>query len=176
MTALDIAVVAVLALSTAFAFARGVVRELVAIASWIAGLVAGVRYADDAAALFGSLDVAPAVREVLAFMMILIATLIAGALVAWIARGAVRAIGLGFVDRLLGAAFGLVRGALFVVAFALVAGLTALPRHDWWQNSVSGPVLAASALAVGPHLPADWAARLDFAPRGRAPAAPAPAA
>jgi hypothetical protein len=36
----------------------------------------------------------------------------------------VKAIGLGFVDRLLGAVFGVARGLALVVLFALVAGLT----------------------------------------------------
>jgi membrane protein required for colicin V production len=79
----------------------------------------------------------------------------------------VHAIGLGFVDRLLGAVFGVARGALLAVLFALVAGLTALPQRDWWQNSLLGPVLADSALALKPYLPDDWAARLDFSETGR---------
>ena len=51
---------------------------------------------------------------------------------------AVKAIGLGFVDRLLGAVFGAARGLAVVVLFALVAGVTTLPKQDWWQNAMLG--------------------------------------
>jgi membrane protein required for colicin V production len=140
MTALDLIVLAVIALSVMFAYFRGVVREVVALAAWIVGLVAAFRYMDQVATIFAGLDVTPAVRHVLAFVLILVVFMIAGALVAWILRSAVRAVGLGFVDRFLGALFGVARGALIAVLFALIAGVTPLPRLDWWQNSLVGPV------------------------------------
>ena len=163
----DLIVFAVIALSTIFAFARGVVRELVAIASWIVGLVAALHYSDPAAALFSGFDISPAARHVLAFALILIVVLIAGALVAGLLKRVVHGVGLGFVDRLLGAVFGVLRSALLLVIFALIAGLTGLPRHDWWQNSIVGPILAESALALRPYMPPEWAARLDFSPTGK---------
>ena len=163
----DLIVVAVIALSTILAYVRGVVRELLAIATLIVGLVAALRYSDQGATLFAGLDIAPAARHVLAFVLILVAVLIAGALVARFAKGVVHGIGLGFLDRFLGAVFGVLRGALLAVIFALIAGLTTLPRHDWWQNSNLGPALAESALALRPYLPAEWAARLDFSAKGK---------
>ena len=163
----DLILVAVIVLSTILAYFRGVVRELVAIAAWIVGLVAALRYSDQGALLFASFDIAPAARHVLAFVLILIAVLVAGGLVAWLLKSVVHGIGLGFVDRFLGAVFGVLRGALLAVIFALIAGLTALPRHDWWQNSALGPALAESALALRPYLPPEWAARLDFSATGK---------
>ena len=44
------------------------------------------------------------------------------------------------------AVFGAARGLVVVLAFVLVAGLTALPRQDWWQNAALGPPLVAAAL------------------------------
>ena len=167
MTVLDLFVLAMVALSVLFAYFRGMVREVVALAAWIAGLVAAFRYMEPVATIFSGLELAPAVRHVLAFALIVIVFLIAGALVAALLRGAVHAIGLGFVDRFLGALFGLARGALLAVLFALVAGLTALPQRDWWQNSLLGPTLADSALSLRAYLPDEWAARLDFSATGR---------
>jgi membrane protein required for colicin V production len=167
MTALDLIVLAMMALSVLFAYFRGMVREVVALAAWIAGLVAGFRYMDDVATIFSGLDVTPAVRHVLAFTLILVAFMIAGALVAWLLRSVVRAVGLGFVDRFLGALFGVARGALIAVLFALIAGVTTLPQHDWWQNSLVGPVLADSALSLRAYLPREWAERLDFSATGK---------
>jgi hypothetical protein len=58
-----------------------------------------------------------------------------------------------------------------VLAFVLVAGLTALPRADWWQNSALAPPFVAAAQALKPWLPERWAERLDFS-RDGAPRAP----
>jgi membrane protein required for colicin V production len=80
---------------------------------------------------------------------------------------------LGFVDRFLGAVFGAVRGLVLVIAFVLVAGLTTLPRLNWWQNAALAPPLAVAALSLKPWLPPEWAQRLDYSREGRtAPAAP----
>jgi membrane protein required for colicin V production len=169
MNAFDYAVVVLVALSTLLAFARGVVRELIALASWIVGIAVALMFAGPAAGLLAWLDVTPAIRLVLAFVLIFVAVLVAGALVAWVLSRAIRAAGLSFVDRFLGGVFGLARGALLVVLFAVVAGLTALPRHDWWQNAAVGRPLALAALSLKPWLPQVWAERLDFSATGKAP-------
>jgi len=166
MNGFDLALIAVVALSTLFAFVRGVIREMIALATWIVGFVVAILYAGPVAQLFSRLDVTPVVKHVLAFALILIAVMLVGAFVASMLSSAVRAVGLGFVDRLLGAVFGLARGLVAAVVFALIAGVTALPRQDWWQNSISGRPLAIVALALKPYLPRAWAQRLDFSAAG----------
>ena len=93
--------------------------------------------------------------------------LLLGALIAWPLGGFMRKVGLGFVDRFLGAVFGVVRGAVLVLALVLIAGLTAFPRQDWWQNSLLAPELAGLALSLKPWLPPEWSERLDFSRDGR---------
>jgi membrane protein required for colicin V production len=166
MNGLDLALIAVVGLSTLFAFARGVVRELIALATWVVGIVVAFQFSGTVAGWFSRLDMAPAAIHVLAFALILIAVMVAGALVARMLSGVVKAIGLGFVDRLLGAVFGWVRGLAVIVLFALIAGVTSLPKHDWWQNAVLGRPLAEAALAIKPYLPRAWAERLDFSAAG----------
>jgi membrane protein required for colicin V production len=79
----------------------------------------------------------------------------------------IRKSGLGFVDRFLGAIFGVARGVLLVMGFVIVAGLTSLPRQDWWQNAALAPALAAAAMAASPWLPEAWAQKLDYSREGR---------
>ena len=166
MNGFDLALVAVVGLSALFAFVRGVIREVVALATWVIGLVAAIAYAETLAGLLPGLETAPVAKEAIAFAAILLAVLIAGAAVSRMLAGVVRAIGLGFVDRMLGAVFGVARGVLVVVVFALVAGVTTLPKRDWWQNSTLGHPLAQAALALKPYLPRAWAERLDFSATG----------
>jgi membrane protein required for colicin V production len=170
MTALDFAVLAILALSTLFAFIRGVVRELVAIASWIAGVIAALTLGEQVATMLPVLESSPLARQVLAFALVFVGVLVLGTLIAFVLSKLVHAVGLGFIDRLLGAVFGLVRGVVAVLLLVLVAGLTKLPQQDWWQNATLGPALVDAALSIRPWLPPAWAERLDYSGVPRTPA------
>src|SRR4029450_5348031 len=73
MSYFDLIVAAVILLSSIFAYVRGVVRELVAIASWIVGVVAALRYSGPVATLFAGFDIPAPARYVLAVALILVA-------------------------------------------------------------------------------------------------------
>jgi membrane protein required for colicin V production len=93
-----------------------------------------------------------------------------GAVIGWALARLVRAIGLGFVDRTLGAVVGIARGVVIVVLGVLLAGLTTLPHELWWQNAVLAPPLVTAALSLRPWLPKPFAEKLDFGLRERVPA------
>ena len=166
MTPFDLAILAVILLSTLFAFIRGVVRELIALVSWVVGFVAALAFAPAVGAWIPEIPGYPAVRYLIAFAVILIAALVIGAIIAGPLARVIRAAGLGFVDRFLGSIFGVLRGLLLIVGFVLVAGLTTLPRADWWQNSALAPAFITGALALKPWLPERWAERLDYSRDG----------
>lgn len=171
MTPFDLAILAVILLSTLLAFIRGVVRELIALVSWVLGFVGALAFAPTVGAWIPEIQGYPAVNYLIAFAAILIAALVIGAIVAAPLVRLIHSAGLGFVDRFLGSIFGVVRGLLAIVAFVLVAGFTTLPRADWWQNSALAPAFVTGALALKPWLPERWAERLDYS-RDGAPRAP----
>jgi len=166
MTSFDWAMLGVVLLSTLLAFLRGVIRELIALCAWVLGLIGAVAFAPILGGILPDIPGYPAIRYIVAFVLILLAALLAGALIAWPLSKAVRAAGLGFVDRFLGSIFGLARGIVFLLAFAILAGLTPLPRTPWWQHSALAPPLVAGVYALRPHLPAELAGRLDYSPGG----------
>lgn len=165
MTWFDWMVIAVVALSALTAFARGIVRSLIALVAWVVGLIAAIVWTPALGAMLPQSASYPFVPYLVAFVLIFIAALVAGALIAMPLRAIINAAGLDFVDRSLGAVFGLARGAVLVVAFTLIAGLTTLPAADWWQNSIFAPTLARSALSLAPWLPRKWADELDYSGR-----------
>jgi len=169
MTSFDWIVVFVVGLSTLLAFFRGVIRELIALIAWIVGVIGAIVFAPVLGATLPAMSGHPAIPYVIAFALILIAALLIGALIAWPLAKAIRAAGLGFVDRFLGSIFGLVRGIVVLLAFVLVAGLTAVPAMAWWRNSAFIPPLVAGVLALRPYLPPELASRLDFSPGGTRP-------
>ena len=135
MTTFDWVVVLVIGLSTLAAFFRGVVRELIAAVAGVLGLIGAIAFTPVLGTMLPAIPGYPAVPYLVAFALIVIGALLVGALIAWPLTKAVRAAGLGFVDRFLGSIFGVVRGAALMLAFVIVAGLTPLPRTGWWQRS-----------------------------------------
>lgn len=165
MSAFDLAAVAVVALSTLLAYARGIVRALIGVVAWVAGLVAGFALAPPLATLLPPFPEWPLLPQAIAFVLVFVLALVAGALVAWPLRAVVHGAGLGFVDRGLGAVFGLARGLVVVLVVVLAAGLSALPQRDWWQNAILAPAFEAVALSLRPWLPQAWADRLAYPQR-----------
>jgi membrane protein required for colicin V production len=171
MNAFDWTIVAVVGMSMVFAFFRGVTRELIALLAWVLGFIAAVALTPLLGGMLPEIGNNPVFRYLIAFVVVFIACLVMGALIAWPLASVIRKAGLGFVDRFLGAVFGIARGVVLVMAFVLVAGLTTLPRLDWWQNAALAPPLTVAAMSFKPWLPPEWAQRLDYSREGRAPAA-----
>lgn len=167
MTVLDWSVIGVVALSMLFAYVRGFTRELIALLAWVLGFFAAIAFTPIVGAWLPEFGGNPVVRYLVAFAVIMIGAIIVGALVAWPLRSVIRRSGLGFVDRFLGALFGVARGMVLVVGFVLAAGLTTLPRQDWWQNSALAPPLVVAAMSLTPWLPQAWVERLDYSREGR---------
>jgi membrane protein required for colicin V production len=62
----------------------------------------------------------------------------------------------------LGGVFGAARALVILLAFAIVAGLTAFPRQSAWRDSVCGPPMGRAALALRPWLPQALGQRLRY--------------
>ncbi len=162
MTAFDFVVIGIVGLSTVFAFSRGFIRVVVSLVAWVVALVAAFQYAGTLAAWLPVLANAPRARYLTAFVVLVALVLLAGALLGWLLSRLVRAVGLGVVDRALGAVLGLARGLLIVVIGVLIAGLTTLPEQDWWRRAMLAPVFVDAALSLRPWLPQTWAEQLAY--------------
>ena len=76
--------------------------------------------------------------------------------------GAIKAIGLGGVNRFLGAVFGLLRGFAVVTLAVLVCAFTDLPKSDEWQNAYSSPFFEGAASVAVPYLPEYLAKKVSY--------------
>ncbi len=153
MTAFDYAALAVVAASVLVGTWRGMASEVLALGAWVAALLAGRGLAGEAAPLFGGWLKEPAWQYAAAFATIALAVLIGVSLLRLALARLLRAIGLGPLDRFLGAVFGLARGLLLVWLCVLAGGLTALPRQAWWQKAWLAPPLETAVLAARSWLP-----------------------
>lgn len=158
----DIAIIVLVLVSALLGWLRGIVRSLIGLLAWVVGVIAGLLFAPVVAGWFPPSPDYPLLPQAIAFVVIFLLALVAGALIAWPLRALLRVAGLAFMDRGLGVVFGSVRGVLVVLAFVIAAGLTALPTRDWWQNSVLAPHFSEGALALRPWLPTAWSQRMRY--------------
>lgn len=162
MTVFDYAVVAIVAASVLLGVWRGLVSEVLALAAWVAALLTGRELAPGMAPVFSDWLKEPALQYAAAFAVIVVAVLVMVALTRLALSKLLRAIGLGPLDRFLGAVFGVARGVLVVLLCVLVGGLTMLPQQAWWRQAWLAPPLETAVLASKPWLPAAVAKRIRY--------------
>jgi membrane protein required for colicin V production len=153
MATLDWIFLAVLGVSFLLGALRGLVYEVLSVMSWIAAFIVAQWLAPDAAALLPIQRAPEAGRYAVGFMVVFIAVVFAGALLAWVTKRLVQAVGLRPVDRTLGAAFGLVRGAVLLLAVAVVVNMSPVRRAAWWTDSKGAALSMAALKGLKPVLP-----------------------
>ena len=162
MNWLDSVVLAVFLLSIAWGVYRGLVREVMSLVGWVIAFLAANLFAAPLADQLPASLSRPEYRTLFAFVVIFFVAVVVTALASIWLHKVMHAAGLGSVDRVFGALFGLLRALIIVLAFAIVAGLTAIPRMPAWKDSLAGNQLAAAALALKPWLPPALTARLKY--------------
>jgi membrane protein required for colicin V production len=154
MTPLDWLLIAILAFSMVQAFFKGLVLELFSLAGLVCGIVLAAWNYPVVADKLSYLITNRAIASVAGFLLIAVGIMVAAAILGRILHASAHAIGLGFFNRLGGAAFGLARGALLGVAI-LMAITAFLPTADWLKNSSLAPYFLAGSHAVSFVVPHD---------------------
>ncbi|MDR6537003.1 CvpA family protein [Variovorax soli] len=160
MTALDWIAIMLLVVSMLFGLVRGLVFEVILLAGWVAAFFFAQWFAADLGAWLPFGDPAAGWRYAAGFVLVFVAVAFAVGLVASLTRKLIAAVGLRPVDRLLGAVFGLARGAVALLAAAVMVHLLALSDAAWWQESRSATVLDAALQGLKPALPEKLASYL----------------
>jgi membrane protein required for colicin V production len=136
---------------------RGLLYEVLALASWIAAFVlAQWSGAGCWRQLLPMGKASEPMRYAAGFVVVLVGAVFAGGLLAWLLKKLVEAIGLRPVDRTLGAAFGLARGLVLLLAAAVVVNMTPLKSGTWWQESAGAGVLTVALKGMKPVLPGEF--------------------
>jgi membrane protein required for colicin V production len=151
---LDWLLAAIVVASVIAALRKGFLAELIALATLVAGLVVAALGYSRASSWFEDLTRSHQVALAAGFLALFLGTLAVGGLISALARRLMRAAGVEWFDRFLGAIFGLVRGVLLdsillmvLVAFAIK---TAAIEH-----SQLAPYVSAGARAIAVVMPKD---------------------
>jgi membrane protein required for colicin V production len=161
MTWVDYVVIAVLVFSIAWGAWRGLVHEVLSLAGWIMAFLAANLLAAPLSETFPA-NMRPEFRVVGAFVLVFVGTLVLTTLLTALVTKFVRVSVLQSLDRWLGALFGLLRGLVLVVALAMIAGLTPLPRMPEWTNSATGYSLAQTVIQLKQWMPPALGSRLKY--------------
>lgn len=161
MTGFDYAVLVVMGLSVVWSLLRGFARELVSMIGWVAAFVLSVMFTQTLARQFPE-SLGPLLSSLLAFLVIFIGVWVLSGLVGLVLARLIKAVGLGWSDRLLGALLGLVRGGVIVLVVIMLGGLTPLPREPFWRDAMFAAPIETAVVALKPLLPDGLAQRIRY--------------
>jgi len=151
MNWLDVLLLIIVASSVYTGFREGFARVGIGFAAAVLGLLCGFWFYGIPAAWISGMIPSKAAANLLGFFIVIFGFILAGTFVGFVVSRMFRMVGLGFVDRFFGAAFGFVRGGLGVVAVVavLLAFTPKNPPPDFIVNSAVMPyALDASRLIV----------------------------
>ena len=140
-TAFDIAVLVIIGLSTLFAFGRGFATVALSFAAWVGALFASI-FGFELLKPYGrDLISPPELADMITLVVLFFVSLYALKQLAELIGGAIKSSEIGFLDRSLGALFGLMRG-IVVVSLVYLAFNKLYPGKEspeWVDEATSAP-------------------------------------
>jgi membrane protein required for colicin V production len=161
-TLVDIAFFTILVISSLVGVWRGLVREVLALVGWVAAAWISYHYATWLAhEWLTGVPGGEMTQLALGFVILFILTMIVCALIGRFLAKIMQQAGLSPMDRLLGFAFGLLRGLLIVVILSSLVVLTSLSQTTEWRKAWCLPAVELLTGMAHVWLPDEWAAQVS---------------
>ncbi len=139
MNWIDYAILIIIGVSTLISLIRGFVKEAVSLVIWVSAFFVASSFYQELGAYLSNIS-DPMLRNAAAVSILFILTLILGAMINYLIGQLVTKTGLSGTDRVLGLAFGALRGALIVSAILFfMDAFTPAPTSNWWQQAILIP-------------------------------------
>ena len=158
MNAADYVILAILGLSVLAAATQGFMFEAISLAGLVVGYLLAAWEYHVVAAWFEPYVKSQWIAEILGFVAILLGMIILAGIVGRLVRWLMKEAGLRWFDRILGGAFGLLRGGL-TVAVILLGFTTFNPQSDWLEGSRLAPYFLVVAQGASWLAPSEMRAR-----------------
>lgn len=158
----DIAILTIIGISAVISLFRGFVREVLSLVAWVVAFWVAFAFTAKAAVLLVDYLSVPTARYVVAFVVLLVGTLLVTGIVNHLIAKLIDKTGLSGTDRMLGVLFGLVRGIAIVGVIVFAAGLTPVPRDPWWSESALMGHFQELALIAISFLPPDLMSHFSY--------------
>jgi membrane protein required for colicin V production len=159
LTAFDYAALGVIGLSALRGAWRGLLSEVFALIGWVAAFLVACRCVGLVVPYIPANWPGGALTQwLLAFAAIVIGVVLVASVANALISRVVEVSGLGGVDRSLGLMFGLARGVVLVLLLVALAGLTDLPKQNFWRDALLRPYAVKGVRELKPLLPEALAA------------------
>lgn len=160
---LDIVFVVILAISVIVGMMRGAIREVMSLLGLAAAIYFAFKFSDGLSKNYiAKIFEDPRVSYIVAFVLIIVLTLFAIAIINVLTNKLLNASGLSFVNRLLGLVFGLLRGTIINAVIVLIIGfIPGATNENWWKQSTLAPFFKQVAQQASGQLPKDLSGYLD---------------
>jgi len=132
----DIVILIVTVLSSAFGLWRGLIKEVLSLLTWIAALLVSRVYSEPLAGLMTGMIENDGIRYVSAFAMLFVLVMLLGTFLNFLMSKLLNVTGLKLVDRLLGAAFGVARGVIIVLVILFITSMFVSETELWQQSQL----------------------------------------
>lgn len=157
MNGFDIALLVLLGILVVVGLVKGLVRILVGLLAVVAAFFVASHGHRPLAERVGNIDLAPEVLQLIAYLALFVAVLLAGGVLAWLLRKLLRVAMLGWADRLAGAALGLAMALLVTSLVVLPAVAYAPDGAEWLAGSRLAPYVTAVSDLAAEAVPAEFA-------------------
>ncbi|MSP86350.1 MAG: CvpA family protein [Methylotenera sp.] len=162
MTGFDYLVLAIIGISIILGVMRGLLAEALSIVGWVAAFFVAKTYASQVVPMMPTDIPTESLRILAALLVLFFSTLLITSLLAIALSAIFKKIGLGWLNRLFGAFFGLARGLLVVCILVFLAGLTDAPQDDRWKNAMFSAPIEALVVSLLPWVPVSIAKYIKY--------------
>ena len=163
MTWVDAAFIAVVVISAACAYFRGLVREVLSLCAWIGAAAVAFLAREPLRPIVSQWLEPPILADAVGAGTVFLVVLVILKIITNMIADRVQDSMLGGIDRVLGLAFGAVRGAFLLVLAYILAGMFA-PETEKWPTAVKNarevPIVADAARRVVERMPEAYRPRL----------------
>lgn len=144
MNWVDIVILAIISISALMSLSRGLYKELMSLVIWVVAFLVAINFQDGLSVLLEQSIPHLTLRTAASYVILFISTLILGSVVNFFVAQLFKATGLSSTDKALGVVFGLLRGAMIVMAILIFFPMV-LPvnKELWWQQSLLIPEFLA---------------------------------
>ena len=140
-TNIDWFAVGLLTLGFFWGFSKGFVRELMSIASWFFAFIFAPLWGATAGSLKPVQDMSQSVRLGAGYTIVFVGVLIASTFLGNSLRKLLSTLGLGILDSLVGAIFGMLGSVVVLLLFTICVNLSPFKTSIEWTHSNFAPVL-----------------------------------
>jgi membrane protein required for colicin V production len=157
----DLSLLAILGVSVLVGLWRGFVFEIVSLLGWVIAFVLANTLAPLLSPLLPWGEAGTPERFWVSYVLVFLLVLILCGILARLMRALISATPLTFIDRLLGGAFGVARGAVVLVIVAMLVTLSPFAHSSSWRQSHGALWLGQAIESLKPVLPQSLNVHID---------------